>query len=189
MSSMYQTFSKEKLRFLVVFTITFFLLYGFNLVFIGFTTKGGHYEAFLDYYLNYIEWWRSFTIRATGGFLRLLGYQVFEQKTQLKVYMHGGFTLIYSCLGYGIMSLFTAFVISYPKVNRGKPKFLLTGLILIQCLNILRFVALALFWKADRFQPIDHHMLFNGCLYIILLTRIYLWINNPINTQTSITDA
>jgi exosortase/archaeosortase family protein len=174
----------EPLQFPILFGLTFLLLYGFNLGFIGLTTKGGQYLAFLDNHLNYIKLWRSITIETTGGILKFLGYQVSESHTQLQVYKHGGFNLIYSCLGYGMMSVFTAFVINYPSVAYRKIKFLLKGLILIQCLNILRFVALSLSWRAGRVGYIDHHLLFNCCVYIILSAKIYFYTkkhnHNPI---------
>jgi exosortase/archaeosortase family protein len=162
------------LKFPIQFTATFLLLYGFNIAFIGFTTKGGHYYlAFLDYHFNYIDFWRSFTIRTTAEILGLLGFQVFESGTKLQVYEHGGFNLIYSCLGYGMMSLFSAFVICYPSRNMGKTSFMIKGLSLIQGMNMMRFIALALFWKNGTIGLIDHHLIYNCCVYLILLNYIY----------------
>jgi hypothetical protein len=180
----------EPLRFPILFGTSFLVLYGFNLVFIGFTTKGGYYFGYIDKHLNYIQAWRSFTIQVTSKTLQTLGYEVCTTTTQLQVFHYGGFNLMNSCLGYGIMSLFAAFVISYPAVTSYQAKdcrpqsraasklmFLFTGLLLIECMNLLRFVALAILWKAEKVPGIDHHLLFNCFVYTVLFLKVYLWTN------------
>jgi exosortase/archaeosortase family protein len=180
----------EPFRFPILFGTSFLVLYGFNLVFIGFTTKAGYYFGYIDKHLNYIQAWRSFTIQMTSKTLQTLGYEVYTTTTQLQVFHYGGFNLMNSCLGYGIMSLFAAFVISYPVTTSYQTKdcrsqsraaskliFLFTGVLLIECMNLLRFVALAILWKAETFPGIDHHLLFNCFVYIVIFLRVYLWTN------------
>jgi exosortase/archaeosortase family protein len=179
----------ERVRFPILFTSAFLFLYGFNLAFIGCTTKGGYYLAWLDSHLNYIKAWRRFTIEATAGIVELFGYEVSKTEISVHVTQYGGFNLIYSCLGYGIMSLYTAFVVSYPGATKGKTRFLLTGLVLIQCLNIIRFIALALFSRPKESQWADHHLIFNICIYLVLAAKIYWWIKKSITNQKPHSDA
>jgi exosortase/archaeosortase family protein len=90
----------------------------------------------------------------------------------------GSITLIYSCLGLGVMSFFVAFVIAYPKNLKSKLIFLVTGLICIQALNILRFVLLALFWDKKSSMILDHHTIFNIAIYIIIAISLYFWVKH-----------
>jgi exosortase/archaeosortase family protein len=77
------------------------------------------------------------------------------------------------------MSFFTAFVLAYPKSLKSKLWFLPLGLVLIQTLNVIRFVLLGLYWKQSGLRKhLDHHDIFNMVLYVALLAVIYLWINH-----------
>lgn len=172
-------------RFLVNFICLFALFYGFNIFYIGATTKGGIYFPFLDQHLNYITFWQQLCISTTAQILENFGYAVHIHKNGLSVENHSGFKLIYSCLGYGIMSCFAAFVIAYPKSLRSKLIFLSFGLIAIQLLNTIRFVLIAIYYKPYHLLNIDHHTVFNGILYTILLIISYLWLNHSSRKPTN----
>ncbi len=183
MSYISQTFYKiwkdAYIRFVISFVSLYLILYYFNEVYIGITAKGGIYVPFLDQNLNYIKWWRNFSIQITADILRWLGNIVYTNATQLKVIGKSGFTLVYSCLGYGIMSAFTAFCISFPSPFKYRVGFMLFGLIFIQIMNIGRFVLLSLYWNNhNRFLGLDHHDLFNILIYISLIVISYLWIRH-----------
>ncbi len=165
------------IRFVVLFIGLYLLLYFFNIAYIGMTAKGGLYIPFLDKHLNYIRWWRTFSIEAATTILRWFDYTVITNEIELRVIGKGGVRLVYSCLGYGIMSVFVAFCISFPSPFKYRFWFMLTGLIVIQALNIIRFVLLPLYW--NRRKPLfgmDHHDLFNIFIYVLLILICYLWI-------------
>lgn len=171
--------SEPYIRFIILFIFLYLLFYGFNTGFIGITAKGGFYVPFLDQNLNYINWWRTFTIESAATVLRWLDYNVYTNDYQLKVIGRHGFTLVYTCLGYGIMSVFAAFALAFPgKINPiSRYGFLALGLVIIQLLNTLRLMLLALYW--DRRAPllkIDHHDLFNIVVYAILILLVYVWL-------------
>jgi exosortase/archaeosortase family protein len=88
----------------------------------------------------------------------------------------GAIVLVYSCLGLGLISFFSAFVIAYPKRLKQKMIFLIAGIIGIELLNIIRFVVLALFWDKKANRIIDHHTIFNIILYIIIMISLYYWV-------------
>jgi putative colanic acid biosynthesis acetyltransferase WcaF len=198
-------FNREQIRFLLTFGSTFLILYGFNIVFIGLSTKPGYYSAFLHDHLNYIELWRSFNIKAVSRILQLFGYRVVESTTRLAVYNHGGFNLVYSCLGYGLMSGYTAFVISYPPRTqrlvspgeisdlfisynakaRKRGRRLVGGLMIIQLLNLLRFLFLAIFWNQTTSHFIDHHLLFTFTVYGVLIYFVQLGTKTPRSNDIS----
>lgn len=165
------------IRFVISFVILYLLLNYFNVFYIGVTAKGGLYSSFLDEHLNYIKWWRTFLLESAAKTLRWLNYTVITNETDLLVIGKGAIRLIYTCLGYGIMSVFAAFCITYPSPFKYRFGFMLAGLISIQILNIGRFILLPLYW--DRKHPLfgmDHHDLFNIVIYILLIGICYLWI-------------
>lgn len=166
------------IRFLSRFILLFCLFYGFNLGFIGLSTPGGIYLPFADQYLNYIKSWRELCLYTTAKVLEFTGHTVQTTGVSLKVQGHAGFRLIYSCLGYGVMSFFAAFTLAFPKSLRSRITFLIAGLICIQFLNTLRFVLISLFYKPGPIWFLaDHHDVFNYALYVILLIMIYGWVN------------
>ena len=165
------------LRFIILFILLYLLFYGFNTAYIGITAKGGFYIPFLDQHLNYINWWRTFTIKSSATILQWMDYNVYTHNFHLKVIGKHGFTLVYTCLGYGIMSVFTAFVLAFPGKIKSRYGFLVLGIVIIQLLNTLRLILLALYW--DRRAPllkIDHHDLFNIVVYAILILLVYVWL-------------
>lgn len=164
-------------RFVISFVGLYLLFNYFNELYIGITAIGGVYVQFLDEHLNYIKWWRTFSIESSATILRWFNYIVITNETQLRVVGKGGFTLVYTCLGYGIMSVFMAFCISFPSPFKHRWWFMLAGLIFIQAINTARFILLSLYW--NRRKPLfgmDHHDLFNIVIYSALIIICYLWI-------------
>ena len=165
-------------RFVLIFLSTYIFLDYFSIFFIGITSPGNYYSSFLDTHLNYVRGLRHFLISSTAHILQYWGYQVTTTDTMLHAYNVGGFNIVYSCLGFGLMSFFIAFVIAYPKPLKSKLIFGAFGLFIIQILNIARLVLITLYWTKSIFaEKINHHTLFNVLLYIILLSTIVVWIN------------
>lgn len=165
------------LRFALLFIVLFAFLYEFNIGFFSITTSGSrHYIPFFAEHLNYIKVLRDFLIWCSASILRSVGFAVVTNDFSLLVAGKGMITVVYSCLGLGVMSFFIAFVIAYPKPLKPKVIFLLIGLVAIQLLNIARFVLLALFWNSKQQQIIDHHTLFNALVYILIGLSLYFWI-------------
>jgi exosortase/archaeosortase family protein len=170
-------------RFLVFFLCGFLFLYYFNLFFIGITSPGNYYSSFLDQHFNYIRGLRALLLQTSSKVLTAQGYKVYVSDYTLHAMNVGGVNVVYSCLGFGVMSFFTAFVIAWPdKSAKNKLIFLLVGLVLIQLLNIARFILITLYYKGSLFLGMDHHTLFNSILYLILMIMIYIWINYSKNT-------
>jgi exosortase/archaeosortase family protein len=166
------------LRFLLVFMPLFVVFYFFNVLFFGLTSSGNHYSAFLDGHLNYIRLLRHFLLNTTARVLGWMGYTAITSDTELLVVGHGVIRLVYSCLGLGVMSFFTAFVIAFPKKLKPKLIFFICGILIFQALNIMRFVVLALFWKATRGIILDHHTIFNILIYILIGISLYFWVKH-----------
>lgn len=171
-------------RFLLIFISLFVIFYYFNIAFFGITSPGNHYSAFVDTHLNYIRLLRHTLLSITARILGWFGFTVITSNIELLVVGRGIIQLNYSCLGLGVMSFFTAFVIAYPQKLKPKLIFLVCGLIVIQLLNILRFVLLALFGKGARGIIVDHHTVFNIIIYIIIAISLYIWVKHDDTKST-----
>lgn len=171
-----QIWKDSYIKFIVLFVALYLLFNYFNIFYIGITAKGGFYSSFLDENLNYIKWWRTFYLETSAQILRWFGHNVLTNETQLRVIGRSGFTLVYSCLGYGILSVFVAFCISFPSPFKHRIGFMLMGIIIIQLLNILRFILLSLYWKGRKPFGMDHHDVFNISIYLVLIMMCYLWL-------------
>jgi len=165
-------------RFVAIFLALFLVFYYFNIFFFGITSPGNNYNAFLTEHLNYIHWLRQFLLRSTAIVLGWFGYASITNEYEILVAGHGTLQLVYSCLGLGVMSFFTAFVIAYPKTLKAKILFIIAGNLVIQLLNILRFVLLALFWNKKGGHIVDHHTIFNISIYIIIGVTLYFWVKH-----------
>lgn len=163
---------------MLLFIILFAIFYSFNILFFGITNPGGNYSPFLAKHLNYIAALRQLLLDCSVMILKWLGYAAIDNNYELLVAGKGTLALVYSCLGLGLMSFFSAFVIAYPSPLRLKLVFLFSGILVIQFLNVMRFVLLAIFWSKKASRIIDHHTIFNIILYIIIAFSLYIWIKH-----------
>lgn len=166
------------IRFIILFLLLFGLQYGFHEMYIGITSPGGStYNRFLEQHLNYINWVRSSILHGANVIAHLLGYDTFINppfKLQIGRYT---VTMVYSCIGFAVMSFWIAFVIAHSA--RFKKKLLWTagGVLAIWTINCLR-VALLLIANYNRwnaFRIIDHHTLFNIAAYLLIFIMIYFF--------------
>ncbi len=170
-------------RFAVVFIVLYFGFYYFNIAFFAITNPGGYYSPFLADHLNYIFALRWLLLHFSAFILSCFGYATVVNNYELLVAGRGIIQLVYSCLGLGVLSFFTAFVLAYPKSRQEKIIFLLAGIVGIELLNVLRFVLLALFWNKPDNRIIDHHTIFNITIYIIISISLYFWVKTDIATK------
>jgi exosortase/archaeosortase family protein len=166
-------------RFVVLFLALFVCFYYFNIFFFGITSPGNHYSSFIDKHLNYIRGLRQLLLNSSAAVLNLFGFTSITSDTEILITGHGKLKVVYSCLGLGVISFLTAFVLAYPKKLRSKIIFLISGIIVIEILNVLRFVILGIFWdKNTNTQLVDHHTLFNIFIYIVIAISIYFWVKS-----------
>jgi exosortase/archaeosortase family protein len=169
-------FKYQEIKFMLSFLALFTITYSFNIAFIGVTSPGGTYWPWLDEHFNYIRAWRNYDLQTTSKALQLLGHQVKVNWNSIVVPGYSGFKLVYSCLGYGIMCFFLAFILAYPKDWKSKLFIMVIGLSLIQLLNLLRFMVIALYWnKTSNNNWPDHHMIWNTIIYLVIISLLYLW--------------
>lgn len=168
------------IRFAVWFIGLFLVFYYFNILFFGLTTPGGNYSPFLAGHLNYIAVLRWILLKCSASVLSCWGFTAITNNYELLVAGRSSIVLVYSCLGLGVVSFFTAFVLAYPKPRKAKIVFLISGILGIEFLNVIRFVVLALFWDKRPGTIIDHHTIFNIFIYIVISACLYFWVKNDV---------
>jgi len=174
----------KAVRFAVVFIVLFLLFYYFNIWFFSATNPGPHYLNFLAKHFNYIQALRWLLLACTAVLLKIFGFSPVYNNYELLVAGHGTIQVVYTCLGLGVLSFFAAFVIAYPKPLKSKIIALISGVVIIEILNIIRFALLAIYGSNHVNQLIDHHTLFNIIMYVIIAVGLYFWIKEDITVPT-----
>ncbi|MDB5130914.1 MAG: hypothetical protein JWR02_663 [Mucilaginibacter sp.] len=167
------------LKFIIRFIFLFAFFYYFNLLFFSITSPASHrYIAFIADHFNYISGLRWVLLKASAQILNWMGFAAVSDEYHLLVAGRGTLQLVYSCLGLGVASFFSAFVLAYPKKWKSKIILLIAGILGIQILNIARFVMLALFWNKHTGQVLDHHTVFNIIIYLLVAVTLYFWVKH-----------
>ncbi len=175
-----------KERFPIAYPLSVFLLlvlgfHAFYIFFIGATAPGGKvYISWLQAF-NFLDALRL-SINKTAAFvLHLLGYTVTAcTKELLQINFRSSVFLAYDCIGFGVMSVWVAFVI----VDGGSFKkmilWLVFGLLALWVINVTRITLLILFnynhWK--HILPFDHHTNFNIVSYVFILLMVRIKTRN-----------
>jgi exosortase/archaeosortase family protein len=171
-------------KFIIVFLLLFVAFYYFNIYYFAVTTPTSkHYNAFIAQNLDYIKGLRLLLLDMSTGFLNLIGFTAIHNNYIMLVAGRGSIQVVYKCLGLGIISFFAAFVIAYPKPVKAKIIFIITGIVILQILNVIRFMLLAVFWTKANSTMVDHHTIFNFIIYLIIAAALYFWINEPANQK------
>ena len=174
--------TSSPLKFIFTFLFLFLIFYYFNILFFGITTPGSHYNAFLANNLNYIQGLRLVLLHSSAAILNTIGFTAITNDTEMLVAGHYVIQVVYSCLGLGVISFFTAFVLAFPKPLKRKLIFIAAGILTIEALNVIRFILLGLYWDNTTAKVIDHHTIFNLIIYIIIAISLYFWVKSPDNS-------
>lgn len=165
------------LRFAFKFVFFFAGLYSFNLFYIAITDPRGQlYSPFLVRHLDYISWLRTsilYTAKLVSHGLGVHGY-VADAYT-LRVPHGPGVIIGLTCVGYGVMSFWIAFVLAHNGGWRKKLWWGLGGVAAFWCINCLRIALLlaALAKHRNVNHYLDHHDLFTAAVYTLILVMIY----------------
>jgi exosortase/archaeosortase family protein len=157
--------------------VVFILCYFGTLAIIGLSAKeGGYYSPFVSNYLNYVGWVRESLLYASKFLLGLFGVDTYlTSQYNLRMVNGSGIVIVYECVGYGIMSFWTAFLVASPGGFKRKLLWWAAGIILFWLLNIIRLSLLLV--ATNKNWPIpfgwDHHTWFNIIAYAVVLIMIY----------------
>lgn len=157
---------------------SFCLLYFGTLAIIGLSSPDNLYNRFVADHLNFINPLRASILYGAKGILSLTGHRsVFKDAYTLQLQSGEGIRMVYSCIGYGIMSFWAAFVMANKGSWQKKVKWVIGGLAALWCVNVLRIalllVAISKHWPVSLGW--DHHTWFNIFAYAVIFGMIYLY--------------
>lgn len=171
--------NKNFLLFLGKFILVFLLCYYGTLAVIGLTAKeGGYYSAFISNYLDYVSWIRESLLYGSKFVLGLFGVQTYlASQYNLRMVNGRGIIIVYECVGYGIMSFWTAFIVASSGAFKRKFFWWASGILIFWLLNVSRLSLLLVATNKNWAIPFgwDHHTWFNMIAYIAIIIMIYFF--------------
>ncbi len=161
-------------KFLGAFCLLF---YGTEAV-IGLSAPGAHYSPFVARYLDFISPFRAMLLWAAGSLLSLFNYQTVAIDEYTLSFPGGkGIRMVYSCLGYGVISFWIAFVFANKGSWKKKAGWMLAGAGALCAINIIRIGLLLV--AINKGWPIplgwDHHTWFNIVAYALIFGMIWAY--------------
>ena len=169
------------IRFVLVFAIVFLICYYGALFMTGLAVPGGMYSAFVEKYFDLAAWLRTSLIAGTKLFVAMFNIETVRTNDYvLRVPGANGIKIVYSCLGFGVMSFWTAYIVATAAEKIKKITWLFIGLLLIWILNVVRISMVLIAGNKGWKFPLglDHHTWFNIVAYLVLFIMMYLFEKN-----------
>jgi exosortase/archaeosortase family protein len=164
--------------YFIKFIGAFCVLYFGTKLIIGITVPGGYYSPFVARYFDYPGLLRSSLLQGTRLLAAIAGFDTFKVDSYVIRIVNGtGVRLVYSCLGYGLLSFWIAFIFANSGSWLKKTGWMLGGCFFIWLINVVR-ITLVLISNYQQWKtPItmDHHTLFNITVYIAIFCMIWLF--------------
>ena len=182
--------SKKKAnRIAIIFVIkllVFYLLFSQGNLFMNsvMETGGRFYNEFLANNLDYIQALKTALIKPSVLIIKLFGFYAIHNEMDVMVVNGPMLRVNYSCLGLGVMSFFSAFVIAFPAKLKPKLQLFIIGMIMIYVLNVLRIAGLGVllgYFESQRNNFTYHHEIFNIIVYLCIFALLYFWIKKNTN--------
>jgi exosortase/archaeosortase family protein len=164
--------SRTFIYFLVKYLLVYFILFFGTKIIIGLTVPDGFYSSFVVNYFNYPAVLRNSIFKGTSVLVSIFGIETISKDPYRISFLHGrGIHLVYSCLGYGLLSCWVAFVFANNGKFIFKLKWLLVGSFVIWLLNVFRisFLLFALNFHWSLFLTFDQHLVFNIVVYVVII--------------------
>ena len=164
--------------YFIKFIGIFCLLYFGTKAVIGLTVPNGYYSPFVTNYLDYPALLRRSLLNGTRVMVGIFGYHTYLRDAYHVTMVNGnGVHLVYACLGYGLLSFWTAFISANAGSLLNKIKWILSGCFVIWFINVAR-ISLVLVSSNERWKlPIsmEQHTLFNIVVYLFIFVMIWLF--------------
>jgi exosortase/archaeosortase family protein len=168
-------FSKNKK--LIIFIVSFLFFDYFFKGYISITDKSSiHFIPFIYEYLNIVKGYRNILLQSSKFFLEALSYSSkIHDDYFIQINNKNEVQLVYSCLGFGIISFWISFIVS----NLGSYFFkiigIIGGIVALTLLNIFRLsiILISEYWKFNSLLPFDHHTNYNIISYLLIF--ILMW--------------
>lgn len=153
-------------------------MYFGTLAIIGLSTPENYYNQFVADYFNFIGPLRTSLLLASHWILSIFGFQTFlSNEFTLSIQGGAGVRMVYSCIGYGVMSFWGAFVFANKGGWQKKLKWILGGWAALWFINVVRVSLLLLATDKNWSIPFgwDHHTWFNIAAYALIFGMIYFY--------------
>ena len=171
--------NKAAILFVVKLLFFYFLFSQGNLFMNSVISVGGkYYNAFIAENFNYIQGLRTILITPAVWIIKLFGFYAINNEMDVMVVDGPMLRVNYSCLGLGVMSFFTAFVIAFPAKLKSKFKLFMIGTLMIYLPNVCRIAGLGVllgFFESQRHNFTYHHEIFNIIVYICIFLLLYFF--------------
>ncbi|MCJ7450029.1 MAG: hypothetical protein MUO72_20340 [Bacteroidales bacterium] len=120
--------------------------------------------------------WIGFLFTSSKKILELFGYEVIVDNLSL-VGPNGTVMMSKACLGFQLMLLFVIMIILTGDNNKARWKYIITGILFLNFINILRFVFLFIHLQkhGEYLLSIEAHSLYNFLTYVIVFLLWILW--------------
>ncbi|RZK42863.1 MAG: hypothetical protein EOO90_05935 [Pedobacter sp.] len=172
--------NKVAIRFVILLIGLYFLFSQGNLFMNSVMTESGRfYNPYIAEHFNYIQWIKSSLIYFSSELIDLFGFYTVSNESDVMVVNGPHLRVNYSCVGLGVMSFFSAFVIAFPAKLKAKVKLFLIGIVMIYVLNVFRIAGLGVLmgiFKSQRSNFEYHHEIFNAIVYLCIFLLIFFWI-------------
>jgi exosortase/archaeosortase family protein len=164
--------NRDVFLFLGKLILIFLAINYFFIGYTGLTVPGGKfYNSFFAEHADFISAFRRFLLWGGAKFATFIGYP--SGYTDYTMFIHGGtgVRMVYSCMGFGVMSAYAALILAWPAPWLNRLMSLLAGLSLIVLINMIRIGGLAVLYatrRNDVFGFINHHDVFNVVVVVII---------------------
>ena len=169
--------NKDFIIYLIKFLSIFFGLYLLTDFIIALSAPEGYYNEIISYYFDYISWLKNSLLYGAGIVAHLFGYTtVFGPNFLIRVINGKGVIIAMSCVGYGVMSFWCAYILVSNNSKINLLLWLVGGLFLLWFINVCRIglflVSINKGW--DMPLGINHHTWFNIFAYAAIFTMIII---------------
>ncbi len=171
--------NKRAFKFLALLLGLYFIFSQANLFMNSvLSSTGRFYNQDIANHFNYIQTIKTTLLVCSVWIIKLFGFYAIHNELDILVVDGPLLRVNYDCIGLGVMSFFTAFIIAFPAKLNSKINILITGTILIFLLNVFRIAGLGILcaaFKSQRANFTYHHEAFNIIVYICILILLYFW--------------
>ena len=166
------------IRFFLVFTTLFLIFYFGALFFTGLSVPGGLYSSFIDKYFNLAGWLRQSLMFGTKTIASFFNIETVSTSDYvLRIPNANGIKIVYSCLGFGVMSFWTAYILATHALKSKKIIWFFVGLLLLWVINVCRISMVLIAANKGWKFPLgwDHHTWFNVVAYLFIFAMMYFF--------------
>ena len=165
-------------RFVIVFALVFLFCHIGALFITGLAVEGGMYSSFIANYFDVAGWLRTSLIVTTKLFVSFFNIETIRTDDYvLRIPSSNGVRIVYSCLGFGVMSFWAAYIIATLAPRIKKILWFFIGLLIIWFINVVRISMVLLAGNKGWKFPMgwDHHTWFNIIAYLGIFIMMYFF--------------